>query len=85
MVQFVKRYEYYYEQGNVKAIIEAFNKDFNSYLRRMFEKFCFEIIRSKFSFSLVGKQWGKIPKIKKVAECKWKDKINPEKICRELS
>ena len=100
--RFVKRYEYYYEQGNVKAILEAFNKDFNSYLGRMFEKFCFEIIRSKFSFSLVGKQWGKIPKTKKVyeidilalneptreilfAECKWKDKVNPEKICQELS
>ncbi len=61
--RFVKRYEHYYEQGNISAIVEIFNTDFNSYLGRMFEKFCVEVIRNAFKkFSFVGRQWGKIPK-----------------------
>jgi len=69
--RFVKRYEHYYESGNISAIIDVFERNFNSYLGRMFEKFCTAVLREnvlKMRFMLVGKQWGRIPKAKESYE-----------------
>ena len=62
---FIKRYESYYEQGKVNNISDFFKENFDSYVGKLFEKFCFIFVKEHlpptFSFTKIGKQWGKIP------------------------
>jgi len=70
---------------------------FNTYLGLVFEEVCKEfLIETKFfPFTKIGKWWYKDKEIDLVSlnektkeilfgECKWKNKVNAEKICREL-
>jgi len=108
--RFIKRCESLYEQRRIKEIIEIFKNNFNTYVGEIFERICYELIldgyvKLPFSFTKIGKQWGKIPnkpkgentyeidlvslneKTKEILfiECKWKNKVNAEKICKELA
>lgn len=63
---FVDRYRNYIEQERFAELEENFNTNFNSFVGRKFEKFILNLIKNKtllnnFSFSSIGKQWGKIP------------------------
>jgi len=81
--------------------IPRIKKDYNSYLGRVFEKICKEIIielmkSSKLPMTTkIGPYWDKNVEIDLLAlnesskkllaiECKWKDNIDPKKICKSL-
>ena len=61
---FVEKRRAYIEQDKYEEVIDYFNKNFNSYVGKMFEKFVFEILRNRIikliDFKKIGKQWGKI-------------------------
>lgn len=62
--EFIKRYENYYERGNLKGILEFFKENFNSYLGHVFEEFVLDLTKQKlitfgFKIDRIGKQWGK--------------------------
>ena len=106
--RYVKKYESYYEQSRTNEVVRFFHETFNSYVGRMFEKFCLELIKQypkiiPIKFDRIGGQWGKFKGEKGkntyeidivapnertreilFAECKWKDKLNAEKILAEL-
>ena len=70
---------------------DIIKKDFNRYLGKIFEDVCKNIIKD--NFVEIGSWWHKDKEIDIIAyddsklvfgECKWKDNVNPEKICKEL-
>jgi AAA+ ATPase superfamily predicted ATPase len=65
---------------------------FHLYLSKVFEDLCRKIISDEFKL-VCGRWWHKDKEIDIIAyddsklvfgECKWKDNVNPEKICKEL-
>ncbi|HEC92113.1 MAG TPA: ATP-binding protein, partial [Candidatus Atribacteria bacterium] len=62
--RYVKKYESYYEQGRTNEAVGFFHETFNSYVGRMFEKFCLELIKQypiimPIQFDRIGEQRGK--------------------------
>ncbi len=83
---------YIYRNMNLseEKILSIIKKDFNQYLGFIFEDVCRELLSEKY---ITGKWWHKDKEIDIVSyndkllifgECKWKDKINPKQICKEL-
>ena len=88
------------EIRNVEQVLSKIKTDFSNYSGFMFEFFAEDIIRHRyflkdFNFSRLGKYWDKNVEIdlldlnessKKLLaiECKWKDNIDPKKICKSL-
>ncbi len=83
------------EQGIFK--VDLIKKDYSAYLGFVFEDVCKQYLIRKpdFEYSALGRWWYKDKEIDIVAfneekkevlfcECKWQDKINPEKIMAEL-
>jgi len=83
------------EQGIFK--VDLIKKDYSAYLGFIFEDVCKQYLIRKpgFEYSALGRWWYKDKEIDVVAfneenkevlfgECKWQDKINPEKIMVEL-
>jgi len=95
------------EAHRYEEVLDEIKKDFPSYCGFMFERLIEQLIREKvllsdFTFTRLGRQWGKIPKTKRTyevdivalnenakeilfAECKWQNKVNAEKIVKELA
>ncbi|HIQ49588.1 MAG TPA: ATP-binding protein, partial [Nanoarchaeota archaeon] len=86
------------ERGEVDLVLEKIKKEINSYIGRKFEYFVKEfLIETKiFPFTKIGKWWHKDKEIDIVAlneqskeilfaECKWQNKVNAKKICKELA
>ncbi len=109
----VWRYAELIETGNEEKVCALLEKNLNAWVGRKFENIVLELIKNgvvlkQFSFTNIGKQWGKIPKEFKpekgrdtyeidivalneqtkeilFAECKWQEKVNAKKICKELA
>jgi len=95
---FVSEFQPDIESYNVGAAIKNFKKRFNDYLGEIFEKLCSELIKdfNIFSYTRLGKWWYKDKEIdilvinektKEIlfCECKWRDRIDVEKIVEELN
>ncbi len=82
--------------------VNVIKKDYNTYLGRVFEKVCKQIVISLIrrnylpNFTKIGKWWHKDKEIDILAlneqtkeilfcECKWQNKVNAKKICKELA
>lgn len=78
--------------------IDFIISDYPNYMGNIFEDFCRKYLRisAKFNFAKIGKWWHKDKEIDIVAlneitgeilfgECKWKERVNAEKIVKELS
>ncbi len=94
---FVYPYEEEIDSGFADNAINNFKRLFNTYLGRVYEKVCLEILIDTrfFNFTKIGKWWHKDKEIDILAlndqtreilfcECKWQNKVNPEKICKDL-
>jgi AAA+ ATPase superfamily predicted ATPase len=84
----------------VEEVFKKIKKDLNSYLGFVFEDLITDLIKRKkfnfnFDYNLVKKWWKKDKEIDLIAlneqtkeilfcECKWKDKVNAEKVVKEL-
>ena len=86
------------ERWNADETLEKIKRTINTYLGKTFEQFIKEfLIETKlFSFTKIGKWWHKDNEIDIVGlnektkeillcECKWKEKVNAKKVCRELA
>ena len=84
------------EKGNFN-IISSLKDEFDRYASFKFEKYCKDFIYNQFSnnFNKIGKWWYKDNEIDIVAlnnekkeillgECKWKEKVNPLEILKDL-
>ena len=59
---FIFKHLTYYEQGNYKLIKEDIRKNISAFLGRSFERLCLDLFREgmiKFSYTRIGRQWGK--------------------------
>ena len=88
---FVENKRDYFEQERYEEIKKHFLDQFSYFLGFQFEKFV-KVLLKEHNFT-VGKWWHKDKEIDIVSyddsklifgECKWKDKINPKQICKEL-
>lgn len=86
------------ERGLEKEVLEEIEEEFNSHVGRIFEEVCEEVMVEKniFNFTKIGRWWHKDKEIDIVAlnekrkgilfaECKWKNKVNAQRIIEELS
>lgn len=86
------------ERGLESEVLEEMEEEFNSYVGRVFEEVCEEVMVEKniFDFTKIGRWWHKDKEIDIVAlnekrreilfaECKWKDRVNAQRITEELS
>ncbi len=86
------------ELENLNEVLESVKREFRSYVSFVFEDICREfLIETKpISFTKIGKWWHKDKEIdilalnektKEIlfAECKWQEKVNAKKICKELA
>jgi AAA+ ATPase superfamily predicted ATPase len=85
------RYIYRNMNFSEEKILSIIKKDFNRYLGKTFEEICKNIIKD--NFMETGSWWHKDKEIDIIAyddsklvfgECKWKDNVDSEKICKEL-
>ena len=94
--KYYKRYEHLLEISP-KLIFKIFDMKFNQDLGFYFEKLCKEVLIDIIKPHNIGKQFGKCKKgtyeidivsyndkLLIFGECKWKDKVNPRQICKEL-
>lgn len=85
------------EIGSIDNVLESIKKDFNRYLGSVFEDVCRQFLEEAetVDFSRIGRWWYKDKEIDLVGlnektkqilfcECKWQDKVNPEKVLEEL-
>jgi len=85
------------EQGQYNIVLNKIKNDFNQYLGKVFEDVCKEALLElrPISFNKIGKYWDKNVEIDLLGlnedskellgiECKWKDNIDPKKICKSL-
>ncbi|MBI3413669.1 MAG: ATP-binding protein [Candidatus Aenigmarchaeota archaeon] len=86
------------EEGRHEELISSIKTDLNQYVSAVFEKVCKQLlwdISLPVRFDKLGRWWHKDREIDLVglnektkeilfAECKWQDKVNPEKILQEL-
>lgn len=85
------------ESEVANRIFDTFKEDFGMYISTIFEKVCREMVYDllPFTFTKTGRWWHKEMEIDIVAisektreilfaECKWKDKINAQKVCSKL-
>ena len=84
------------EENKTYIVLERIKKDINSYLGRKFEAFVMELLPEiGISYTKLGKWWHRDKEIDIIAlneprkeiffaECKWQEKVNAEKVCREL-
>lgn len=85
------------ETGNLSEALESIKKGFNSYLGFVFEDVCRQFLEEAkpASFSRIGIWWHKNVEIDLIGlndrtkeilfcECKWQDRVNPDKILPEL-
>jgi len=95
--EFVSEFQSDIEAYVIESAIKKFRQNFNIYLGEVFENLCLESLKELniFPFTKLGKWWHKDKEIDIIAlnekskeilfcECKWKDKVNAEKICKEL-
>ena len=99
--RFVSPYQEDIESQVIEAAVKNFEKNFNTYLGRVFEDVVFDLIKRRkirfkgLNFDKIGPYWDKNVEIdllglnessKKLLaiECKWKDNIDPKKICKSL-
>ncbi len=86
------------ERGNVDLVMESIKRNINTYLGRKFEQFVKEFLTETkiFNFTRIGKWWHRDKEIdilalneasKEIlfAECKWQNKVNAKKVCKELA
>ena len=96
--KFISEFQEEIESYTQDIAIENFRKKFNTYLGEVFEDLCLELIRNLrfFPFTRIGKWWHKDREIDIVVlnektkevlftECKWKNKVNAESICKDLA
>ncbi|MDI6736968.1 MAG: ATP-binding protein [Nanoarchaeota archaeon] len=57
--KFVYKNEDLIDSGMSENAISDFKKGFNTYLGQIFEKVALEFLREQFSFTRIGKQWGR--------------------------
>jgi len=82
------------EEGLGEVLLEEIKRDFAQYFSEIFETICKKILMSLFQFTKIGRWWHKDKEIDLVGfnnnreilfcECKWKDKVNAEKVLEEL-
>ncbi len=85
------------ESGLSGAVLKEIKEKINPYLGRKFEDFVLEVFHdvSIFPFTKIGRWWYRDREIDVVAlnertkeilfaECKWKSRVNAEKVCEEL-
>jgi len=86
------------EEGKQKELLHQINPQLNLYVSKVFEKTCRGLLwdlKIGFTPTKIGRWWHKDREIDIVAineerkqilftECKWKDKVNAEKILKEL-
>jgi len=96
--RFISPYFSEIENYHPENAISEFEKEFNSYLGKVFEEIVLQLIlecKIKLEFTKIGKWWHKDKEIDIVGlnektkeilfcECKWKAGANAEKICKEL-
>ncbi len=97
--RFVSRYYSEIEEGFVENAVENFRSSFNSYLGLVFEDLIYRLLKEGklriIEFTKIGKWWHRDKEIDIVAlndrskealfvECKWREGVNAERICREL-
>ena len=96
--RFVSPYFSEIENYHSENAVREFEKEFNSYLGKIFEEIILQLIlkgKIKLEFTKIRKWWHKDKEIDLVAlnertkkilfgECKWKDRVNPKKILEEL-
>ena len=104
--KFIHKYRSYIEIDETEKVMQNILTELNSFIGKKFEKVCEWFLKKyiPFSFTKIGKQWGKIPKKKGngvyeidivalneqtkeilFCECKWQNKVNAKKICKELA
>lgn len=85
------------EGGKIKELMDFIKPDINMYFSLIFEKVCKELLfdRSPIIFNKIGRWWHKEKEIDVIAlnektkdilfaECKWKDKVNAERVLAKL-
>ena len=97
--RFVSKHFSEIEEGFSDSALHDFRKNFNTYLGFVFEDLILRLFKEGrfriFPFTKIGKWWHKDREIDIIAlnektreilfgECKWKSRINAEKICKEL-
>ena len=84
-------------EQNVDEVLNRIKRGFELHVSHVFKKVCQELLFhiSPIDFTNIGKWWHKDKEIDIIAmneqtkeilfaECKWKDRVNAEKVCKEL-
>jgi len=99
--RFIYPYRDYLEVGKIDIVENIISKQLNRYFGLCFEYLVEELLKQKIileleKFGMISKWWHKDKEIDVVAlnertqeilfvECKWKDKVNAQKVCKELA
>ena len=82
-----------------KLTIEIIKTGYSQYLGIIFEDISRQLVKTHFNFDYIGRWWGKVGTVEReidilafnqaddkalIGECKWRDKINPKGIMKDL-